>query len=172
MPKHTRGPGVIKSQAGDRTHTQQISLLIKTSSLIPAFAIIAHLLFSLTPTQPAHFGDSARGFCSKMQHLLSTRLVALNPISRPQVLAIETRQLGDEFVVGRTNFFTGEDTIISRRHAKFKITAHAGGPEILVVENLSMINGMLVNFRPIQAYQAVTIYDGDEIVSPFVCTCG
>jgi hypothetical protein len=103
-----------------------------------------------------------------MQHLLSARLVALNPISRPQVLPIEARQLGDEFVVGRTNFFTGEDTIISRRHAKFKITSHTGGPEMLVVENLSMINGMLVNFRPIQPYQAVTIYDADEIVRPSI----
>jgi len=36
---------------------------------------------------------------------------------------------------------------------------------MLVVENLSMINGMLVNLRPIQPYQAITIYNGDEIVN-------
>jgi hypothetical protein len=101
-----------------------------------------------------------------MQQVLSARLVALSPFSRPQIMPIQTREVGDEFVVGRTNFFTGEDTIISRRHAKFKLTAHPGGPEKIVVENLSMINGILVNFRPVPPYQAVTVYDGDEIVSP------
>src|SRR5271170_2192564 len=104
-----------------------------------------------------------------MQQVMSARLVALSPFSRPQIMPIETREVGDEFVVGRTNFFTGEDTIISRRHAKFKITSHAGGPEVLCVENLSMINGLLVNFRPVQPYQQVTVYDGDEIVSPAMC---
>ena len=107
-----------------------------------------------------------------MQHILSAQLVALNPISRPQTLLIEARQAGDDFVVGRTHFFTGEDTIISRRHARFHITSQAGGPEMLVVENLSMINGMLVNFRPVQPYQAITVYNGDEIVWPIVFGAG
>jgi FHA domain len=97
---------------------------------------------------------------------LSARLVALNPVTRPQIMPIETREPDDEFVVGRTNFFRGEDTIISRRHAKFKLVSHPGGYETIVVENLSMINGILLNFRPVPPYQPVTIYDGDEIVSP------
>ena len=93
--------------------------------------------------------------------ILATRLEAIHRTARPQTLIIPT-QPGEDFIIGRSNFHTGEDTIISRRHARFNVNSN--GPEKLVVTNLSLINGILVNFTPLQPYQEETLYDGDEIV--------
>jgi hypothetical protein len=93
--------------------------------------------------------------------IVSTRLEAINRISRPLSLTIETRP-GEPSVIGRNNFFNGEDTIISRRHAKF--TIFPSEPEQLRVTNLSQINGILVNFNPLPLNLTATLHHGDEIV--------
>ena len=95
--------------------------------------------------------------------IISARLEAINPTSQPQSLLIPTRP-GEDFIIGRSHFSNGQDTIISRRHAKFNI--NNVGPERLVVTNLSLINGILVNFTPLQPFEDETLYDGDEIVLP------
>jgi hypothetical protein len=93
--------------------------------------------------------------------IVSTRLEAINEISRPLTLTIATRP-GEPSVLGRHHFFNGEDTIISRRHARFTIST--SGTEQLQVTNLSGINGILVNFEPLPLNLTATLYDGDEIV--------
>ena len=95
--------------------------------------------------------------------ILSVRLTAVNPTSRPQILHIPARP-NQHHTIGRSNFSTGDDTIISRRHARFTINAETT-PERLLVNNLSLINGVLVNFTPVLPFQWQTLYDGDEIVS-------
>jgi len=39
------------------------------------------------------------------------------------------------------------------------------------VQNLSLINGILVNFWPVAAYTTHVLVDGDEIVSTLFPTC-
>ncbi len=95
--------------------------------------------------------------------ILSVRLAAINPASRPQVLQITLRP-NEDHVIGRSNFSAGEDTIISRRHARFSINTESGA-ERIVVTNLSLINGILVNFTPVPHFQSRTLFNGDEIVS-------
>lgn len=99
--------------------------------------------------------------------IVDARLEAINPVSRPQTIPINVQPNNDS-VLGRANFFDGEDTIISRRHARFSIVSSsgAGQPEELKVLNLSHVNGLLVNFEPLQPFQNRTLYDGDEIVPP------
>jgi pSer/pThr/pTyr-binding forkhead associated (FHA) protein len=104
--------------------------------------------------------------------ITTIRLHALLPESRPQVIDINLRP-GQERVLGRNDFSTGEDTVISRRHALFTLTAGPGG-DVLGVQNLSLINGVLVNFVPVPPYGRQRLQDGDEIVSShfqifFVC---
>jgi pSer/pThr/pTyr-binding forkhead associated (FHA) protein len=100
--------------------------------------------------------------------ITSIHLHALLPESRPQVIDINLKP-GEERVLGRNDFSTGEDTVISRRHALFAIDAGAGG-DVLGVQNLSLINGVLVNFVPVPPYGRQRLEDGDEIVSPpFKC---
>jgi hypothetical protein len=94
--------------------------------------------------------------------IVSVRLAAINSTSRPQLLPIPARPNQDH-TIGRSNFSTGDDAIISRRHARFAINTEVG-PERLVVTNLSLINGILVNFTPVLPFQSQTLYDGDEIV--------
>lgn len=94
--------------------------------------------------------------------ILSVRLQAINPNSRPQTLHIAARP-NEHITIGRSNFSTGDDTVISRRHALFYITAESG-LEKLTVRNLSAINGVLVNFVPINQHEQRTLLDGDEIV--------
>jgi pSer/pThr/pTyr-binding forkhead associated (FHA) protein len=100
--------------------------------------------------------------------IVQARLVAINAVSRPQVISIDALPDSD-FVLGRPNFFDGEDTIISRRHARFSINAPLN-TERLTVSNLSNVNGLLVNFEPLLPFATTTIYDGDEIVHPFLST--
>ena len=99
--------------------------------------------------------------------ILSARLVAKSPTARPQTLLIPL-QLNSEFIVGRAHFLNGDNTIISRRHARFRVVA--GARERLVVCNLSRINGMLVNFLPLPLDEDITLFDGDEIVLPIIAT--
>jgi FHA domain len=103
--------------------------------------------------------------------ILSVRLQAINPNSRPQTLHIAARP-NEHVTIGRSNFSTGEDTIISRRHALFNITVESG-LERLSVRNLSAINGMLVNFTPVHQFVWRTLFDGDEIVfrTPLCKSC-
>ena len=93
--------------------------------------------------------------------IVSTRLEAINRISRPLSLTIATRP-GEPSVLGRYDFFNEEDTIISRRHAKFTISTSE--PEQLQVTNLSQINGILINFNPLPLNLTATLLHGDEIV--------
>src|SRR5947207_8175102 len=95
--------------------------------------------------------------------ITSVRLIAINPTSRPQVLQI-TVQPSLDHIIGRSNFSAGDDTIISRRHARFSINTDLH-VERLFVTNLSLINGVLVNFTPVQHFESRTLFDGDEIVS-------
>jgi hypothetical protein len=95
--------------------------------------------------------------------IVSARLEAVNSSARPQILSITTRP-GDPCIIGRHDFFTGADSIISRRHAKFQISTT--GVEQLQVINLSKINGILVNLVPLPLNQCTTLYDADEIVRP------
>jgi pSer/pThr/pTyr-binding forkhead associated (FHA) protein len=97
--------------------------------------------------------------------ITSIHLHALLPESRPQVIDISLRP-GDERVLGRNDFSTGEDTVISRRHALFTIAPAPGG-DVLGVQNLSLINGVLVNFVPVPPYGRERLRDGDEIVTLF-----
>lgn len=94
--------------------------------------------------------------------ILSVRLIAINQTSRPQEFQIPSLP-NQDYTLGRSNFSTGDDSIISRRHARFCITAESG-PEKLLVTNLSLINGVLVNFTPVVPFQWRILYDGDEIV--------
>ena len=94
--------------------------------------------------------------------IVSAQLVAVDPLADPQTLSI-TAMPGEDSNIGRRHFSTGEDTTISRRHARFTILA-GHGPERLLVTNLSLVNGMFVNFVPLQQHRAQTLYDGDEIV--------
>jgi len=96
--------------------------------------------------------------------ILQIRLVAVNPASRPQVIPINALPDSD-FVLGRASFSDGEDTIISRRHARFTINPVPGGQaEQLYVSNLSNVNGLLVNFEPLLPFDATLLCDRDEIV--------
>jgi hypothetical protein len=98
--------------------------------------------------------------------ILQIRLVAVNPASRPQVIPINALPDSD-FVLGRASFSDGEDTIISRRHARFTINTVPGGQaEQLYVSNLSNVNGLLVNFEPLLPFDATLLCDRDEIVPP------
>lgn len=99
--------------------------------------------------------------------IVQARLVAINPVSRPQIITLNTLRNTD-FVLGRANFFDGEDTIISRRHARFNVLPGSGSIEHLMVSNLSHVNGLLVNFEPLPPFDSTTVYDGDEIVPPLV----
>jgi FHA domain len=95
-------------------------------------------------------------------------LEAINPVSRPQSIPINVLPNQDS-VLGRANFFDGEDTIISRRHARFSILSGLSAgqqPDKLQVSNLSHVNGLLVNFEPLQPFQSCTLQNGDEIVPP------
>jgi len=114
--------------------------------------------------------------------ITSVRLYAISPDARPQVIDIKPTP-GQTRIIGRQDFNSGDDTVISRRHALFSILSGAEGDkdQVLVVQNLSLINGILVNFRPVTAYSTQALVDGDEIVSTlpphakctgccFVCT--
>jgi len=94
--------------------------------------------------------------------ITSVRLLAKSPLANPRVLIIPAR-FNEEFLLGRANFLTADNGIISRRHARFNIVGVER--ERLVVCNLSAINGLLVNFRPVALDQDVTLYNGDEIVA-------
>lgn len=95
--------------------------------------------------------------------IISARLLAKSPSSTPRILSITARP-NEDFIVGRNTFSSGDDTIISRRHARFSIIAGSNQHERLVVCNLSKINGLLVNFTPLPLDQELTLHDGDEIV--------
>ena len=95
--------------------------------------------------------------------IVQARLVAINPVSRPQTISLNALPNTD-FVLGRADFFDGEDTIISRRHARFTVHPGAGSMERLMVSNLSHVNGLLVNLAPLLPFDSTTVYDGDEIV--------
>lgn len=95
--------------------------------------------------------------------ILSIRLIAVNPASSPRTFDIPARPNVD-FTLGRSHFSTGDDAIISRRHVKFII--NNAGPESLIVQNLSLANGLLVNFTPVQPHQRKVLLDGDELVFP------
>lgn len=99
--------------------------------------------------------------------IVHARLEAINPVSRPQTIPLNVLPNNDS-ILGRSSFFDGEDTIISRRHARFSIVSPSGPrqPEMLTVSNLSNVNGLLVNFEPLQPFQSRILYDGDEIVPP------
>ena len=99
--------------------------------------------------------------------ITSVRLHALGPDARPQVIDIKAT-LGQTKIIGRQDFNSGDDTVISRRHALFSVvtgTEVGRGEQVLVVQNLSLINGILVNFTPVPTYGSQALVDGDEIVS-------
>jgi len=103
--------------------------------------------------------------------ITSVRLYAISPDARPQVIDIRPTP-GQTRIIGRQDFNSGDDTVISRRHALFSILSAAEGvDQILVVQNLSLINGILVNFWPVAAYTTHVLVDGDEIVSTLFPTC-
>jgi hypothetical protein len=93
--------------------------------------------------------------------IVSSHLEAVNASSQPQILQIQARE-GAE--IGRPNFFNGNDTSISRRHAKFMITRPVND-ETLRVTNLSEVNGILVNFTPLPYRESIALITGDEIVT-------
>jgi FHA domain len=96
--------------------------------------------------------------------IVHIHLEAINPSSKPQIIPIPITADSDH-IIGRSTFYTGEDTIISRRHASFTILQRQGH-DILIVRNLSMINGILVNSEPVHPLAERIIRHGDEIVCP------
>jgi FHA domain len=93
--------------------------------------------------------------------IVSCRLEAIKTISRPQILPLSViNARNNACTIGRANFHFGQDTIISRQHARFHITP----TEHLHVCNLSSVNGILVNYFPVPYEQSALLNDGDEIV--------
>ena len=98
--------------------------------------------------------------------IVQARLVSIHPATRPHRIILSALPNTDT-VLGRPDFFDGEDTIISRRHARFYILpGQAGSMERLMVSNLSLVNGLLVNFEPLQQFESTAVSDGDIIVLP------
>lgn len=153
---------------------------IHTASHTPAHRTITHPYPPINPNSRGYSGyydKPTRNRSASTHHsstlypsrhvvlsmdILSVRLAAINPTSRPQLLPIPARP-NQAHTIGRNSFSTGDDAIISRQHAQFTINTELG-LERLVVTNLSLINGILVNFTPLLAFQWRILHDGDEIV--------
>jgi hypothetical protein len=99
--------------------------------------------------------------------ILSSRLEAINPtLTTPATLLITARE-GTECIVGRPNFFDGNDTSISRQHARFQVSRQNLSEQLLLT-NLSQVNGILANFVPVPHSHTITLTTGDEIVTPLL----
>jgi hypothetical protein len=99
--------------------------------------------------------------------IVAASLLAVNRESRPQIIPIIV-QPNRPFTIGRTNFTSRDDTIISRRHAQFHIATQRG-PEALFVTNLSLVSGVLVNFTPLRHLDMRELFHGDEVVRSSTC---
>src|SRR5204863_6725359 len=66
--------------------------------------------------------------------IVAASLMAVNRESRPQIIPIIV-QPNRTFTIGRSSFTSRDDTIISRRHARFNIVTQRGPAEGLFVTN-------------------------------------